>query len=69
MKVLDRVCLDKMDVRHMTEEELSSRGLRLANHAEVILQCLSCEETWEPQLDSSGKLASDYWKCPAGCNG
>jgi hypothetical protein len=69
MKVLDRVCLDKMDVRHMTEEELSRLGLRLINHDEVILQCLHCEETWEPQLDCGGKLPPDYWKCPAGCNG
>ena len=68
MKVLDRVCLDKVDVRHMTEEALSRLGVRLVNHSEVILECLHCEETWEPVLDSSGKLASGYWKCPAGCN-
>jgi hypothetical protein len=69
MKILDRVCLDKVDVRHMTEEELSRLGIRLVNHDEVIIQCLHCEETWEPTLDCGGKLAPDYWKCPAGCNG
>ena len=68
MKVLDHVCLDKVDVRHMTEEALSRLGVRLVNPSEVILECLHCEETWEPVLDSSGKLATGYWKCPAGCN-
>ena len=68
MKVLDRVCLDKVDVRHMTEEELSRLGVRIVNPSELILECLHCEETWEPGLDSSGKLALGYWKCPAGCN-
>ena len=68
MKVLDRVCLDKVDVRHMTEDQLSRLGVRLINRNELILECLQCQETWEPVLDCGGKLAPDYWKCPAGCN-
>jgi hypothetical protein len=68
MKVLDRVCLDKVDVRHMTEEELAHLGIRLVNHDEVILECLVCEETWEPVLDAAGKLPQGYWHCPCGCN-
>jgi hypothetical protein len=68
MNVRDRVCLDKVDVRHMTEEELSRLGVRVVNHSELILECLNCEEVWEPVLDSSGKLESGYWKCPSGCN-
>lgn len=68
MNVLDRVCLDKVDVRHMTEEELARLGVRLIDHNQLILQCLHCEETWEPMLDSSGKLPAGYWKCPAECS-
>ena len=68
MKVLDHVCLDKVDVRHMPEEQLSVLGVRIVNRNQLILECLRCQETWEPALDSSGKLAPDYWKCPAGCN-
>jgi len=41
MNVLDRVCLDKVDVRHMTEDQLSRLGVRLVNHSEVILECLN----------------------------
>jgi hypothetical protein len=67
MRVRDRVCLDKVDVRHMTEAELGRMGIRLINREEVILQCLNCEETWEPSLDCSGKLPVGYWHCPAGC--
>jgi hypothetical protein len=68
MKVLDRVCLDKVDVRRMTEDALARLGIRLINREEVILQCLNCEETWEPVLDCSGKLRPGYWHCPAGYN-
>jgi hypothetical protein len=68
MKVLDRVCLDKVDVRRMTEDALARLGIRLINCEEVILQFLNCEETWEPVLDCSGKLRPGYWHCPAGCN-
>jgi hypothetical protein len=69
MRVLDRVCLDKVDLRHMTEDELGRLGIRLINREEVILQCLNCEETWEASLDCSGKLPAGYWHCPAGCMG
>lgn len=68
MKLVDRESIDKVDVRHMTEDELALRGIRLINREEVILQCLNCEETWEPVLDFSGKLPPGYWHCPSGCN-
>ena len=41
MRVLDRVCLDKVDMRHMAEAELGRMGIRLINREEVILQCLN----------------------------
>ena len=69
MNLLDRVYLDKVDVRHMTEDEMSRLGVRLVDHDQVVLQCLQCQETWEPLVDCAGKLDPDFWKCPAGCNG
>jgi len=68
MKVSGRPWLDKQDVRHMTDAELSDLGIRLVNRTDVVLQCVACGETWVPQLDSDGKLPFDYWVCPARCN-
>lgn len=68
MKVSDRPGLDKQDVRHMKDAELSDRGIRLVNRTDVVLKCMNCGETWAPQLDSDGKLPFDYWVCPAKCN-
>ena len=68
MRVLDRPCTDKEDVRHMPEADLALLGVRLINRQDVTLQCTACMETWSPQLDSNGKLAFDYWACPANCN-
>jgi hypothetical protein len=68
MKVLDRSCVDKEDVRHMTDAELAKLGVRLVNRQDLILQCVACMEKWSPQLDSNGKLPFDYWACPANCN-
>ena len=68
MRVLDRNCMDKEDVRHMAGAELERLGVRLLNKQDIILQCTTCMETWSPQLDSNGKLQFDYWLCPANCN-
>src|SRR5215469_12787832 len=69
MRVLDRVAVDKQDVRHMTGAELSALGVQLVDPTDLVLRCDQCGETWAPQLDSNGKLPFDYWVCPAKCNG
>lgn len=68
MRILDRICMDKEDVRHVSAAELARLGVRLVNRQEVTLQCTACSETWTPQLDANGKLPFDYWVCPANCN-
>jgi len=68
MKVLDRSCTDKEDVRHMTDAELARLGIRLINRVEITFECRTCGERWTPQLDSNGKLSFDYYVCPANCN-
>ena len=68
MRVLDRNLVDKEDVRHMSEEQLTRLGVRLVDRDDMSLECLACGHTWTPQLDCDGKLAFDYWLCPAQCN-
>ena len=68
MRVLNRVRIDKQDLRHMSETELSELGVRMLNRMDLTLECTECGETWTPHLDSSGKLPFDYWLCPARCN-
>jgi hypothetical protein len=68
MRVLDRFCTDKEDVRHMSDAELNRLGIRLLDRQNIILQCANCLETWSPQLGANGKLPFDYWICPANCN-
>ena len=41
MKVLDRSCVDKEDVRHMTDAELAKLGVRLVDRQDLILQCVA----------------------------
>jgi hypothetical protein len=66
--LLDHTCADKVDVRQMPDADLARLGVRLINRQDVTLQCTACMESWSPQLDSNGKLAFDYWMCPANCN-
>ena len=68
MRVTDRVGIDKQDLRHMSDAELSELGVRLVNRTDLVLECKKCGETWAPLLDSSGKLPFEYWHCPAHCN-
>ena len=68
MKTLDYSFLDKEDLRHLPEAEMERLGVRLLNRQEVVLQCRRCRESWAPQLESNGKLAFDFWVCPARCN-
>ena len=68
MKTLDLTGIDKQDLRSMSEDDLSARGVRMVNRSDLVLGCLKCGETWAPQLDAGGKLPFDFWHCPAGCN-
>ncbi len=68
MKTPARNRVDKEDVRHMPDRELDLLGVRLLDPADIVLQCVRCDETWAPQLDADGKLPFDAFFCPAGCN-
>jgi hypothetical protein len=68
MRVLERDLVDKVDVRHMSDEQLTKMGIRVLNKQTLTLQCVACSHTWTPQLDCDGKLPFDYWLCPVQCN-
>jgi hypothetical protein len=68
MRVINRPNVDKEDVRHMTDSEVSELGVHVVNRTKLILGCNQCGETWEPPLDASGRLPFGYWVCPAKCN-
>ena len=68
MRTMDRVGIDKQDLRCLSDAELSELGVRMVNRMDLVLECNKCGETWAPQLDSNGKLPFDYWLCPVKCN-
>ena len=68
MRTMDRVGIDKQDLRCLSDAELSELGVRMVNRVDLVLGCGKCGETWAPQLDSNGKLPFDYWLCPLKCN-
>ena len=68
MRATQRAAVDKEDVRHMTDAELTRLGVSLFNRTDLVLECNECGETWSPQLDAEGKLAFDFWVCPVKCN-
>jgi hypothetical protein len=68
MRTIEHSATDKQDVRHLTDVQLARLGIRVLNMEELILQCVTCGETWSPELDSGGKLPFGYWVCPAKCN-
>jgi len=68
MRVGNRAVMDKEDLRHMTGAQFAELGVCLVGRSELMLECNDCGETWEPQLDASGKLPFDFWICPLKCN-
>ncbi|HEY3443924.1 MAG TPA: hypothetical protein VGK29_24430 [Paludibaculum sp.] len=68
IRAVERVCLDKAELRAMTDTQLAQLGVRMNNRQEAVLECISCGHKWSPEIDSSGKLPFDYWICPARCN-
>ena len=44
MRVINRPNVDKEDVRHMTDSELSELGVHVVNRTKLILGCNQCGE-------------------------
>ena len=42
MKATDPNCMDKEDLRHLSDAELQRMGVRLLNRQDVVLQCRHC---------------------------
>lgn len=56
------------DPRRMTGVQLARLGIQIQNRFDLVLQCVTCRETWSPRLDANGKLSAGYWICPNKCN-
>mgnify|MGYP001572771810 CR=1 FL=1 len=68
MRPVERVCIDKAELRAMTDMQLAQLGVRMSNRPDAVLECAACGQKWSPEIDSGGKLPYDYWICPARCN-
>ncbi len=68
MQVLDRSAVDKEDLRHLTDLQLTRLGITVLDRKDVRLQCMTCGLTWTPEVDFSGHLPFGYWVCPSKCN-
>jgi hypothetical protein len=58
----------KDDPRRLSGVQLARLGVRLLNKFDLMMQCVTCGETWSPATDSRGKLLPGYWYCPNKCN-
>jgi|GEM_PF-2056591 len=62
--------------RSCTEDELAKVGVNVLEPyykgeplpQAPLLECQMCGEMWGPNLLPNGRLPSDYWKCPKGCD-
>jgi len=68
MPSVQREVLSKADPRRMSGVQLARIGVRLLNKHDLVMQCVSCGETWSPATNSHGKLLPGYWCCPNKCN-
>ena len=56
------------DPRRMSAVQLARLGVEVLNRYDLALRCVTCGETWSPQIDRSGHLVPGYWHCPNKCN-
>ncbi len=68
MKATEHTVPMKDDPRHMSSVQLARLGVQLLNKYDLLMQCMTCGETWSPQLDRHNRLPFGYWHCPKKCN-
>jgi hypothetical protein len=68
MKVLEHRMSAKNDPRRMSSVQLARLGIEVLNKHALLLRCMTCGETWSPQLDRNGMLTAGYWQCANKCN-
>jgi len=56
------------DPRHLSGPQLARLGIQVLNKYDLLLQCMTCSETWTPKLQPDGTLPQGYWICPNKCN-
>jgi hypothetical protein len=68
MTQLDHDLTVKQDPRRMSGVQLARLGVQILNRYDLVLKCVTCGETWSPQVDRKGALVAGYWCCPNRCN-
>jgi hypothetical protein len=56
------------DPRRLSGPQLARLGIQILNRYNLLLQCMTCNETWTPALKPDGTLHQGYWVCPNKCN-
>ncbi len=57
-----------MRSHRFTKAEMKRVGVEVVDESRILLRCMTCGQTWSPDLQAHGKLPRGYWKCPNGCN-
>ena len=68
MRTVERICIEKAELRAMSDAQLAHLGVRMESRPDTVLECVVCGQRWSPAINSEGKLPFDYWVCPARCN-
>ena len=68
MQALQHDTPAKDDPRKMSGVQLARLGVQILNKHSLLLQCMTCGETWTAQQNFDGHFAAGYWICPNRCN-
>jgi hypothetical protein len=68
MRALEHEQIAREDARRMSHVQLARLGIDVMNKYDLLLKCITCGETWAPQVNAHGKLSAGYWICPNKCN-
>jgi excisionase family DNA binding protein len=51
-----------------TASEMERWGVEIVDEETTRLRCMSCGQSWSPNIQPGGRLPNRYWQCPNGCN-
>ncbi len=61
--------MDKLDVRKVSPVQQARLGIEVVSSDDrVVLRCMTCGRSWEPELSASGHLTTQAVVCPQQCN-
>jgi len=51
-----------------TASEMERVGVEIVDVETTRLRCMTCGQSWSPNIQSGGRLPNGYWQCPNNCN-